>query len=77
VVQEVQTENFHFFEAQKSNNYLLSKNNGLNFNVYLEYEAPFLKGLKAKVTYNRNLENTGVKNLVQNTSCITSDVGNQ
>ena len=51
------SENFHFFEAQKSNNYLLSKNNGLNLNVYLEYEAPFLKGLKAKVTYNRNLEN--------------------
>lgn len=51
------SENFHFFEAQKSNNYLLSKNTGMNLNVYLEYEAPFLKGLKAKVTYNRNLEN--------------------
>ncbi|MEA5426727.1 SusC/RagA family TonB-linked outer membrane protein [Arcicella lustrica] len=52
------SENFHFFEAQKSNNYLLAKNNGLNINAYVEYDVPFLKGLKAKVTYNRNFENS-------------------
>lgn len=51
------SENFHFFEAQKSNNYLLAKNNGLNINAYLEYDFPFLKGLKAKMTYNRTFEN--------------------
>ncbi|MBB6003761.1 TonB-dependent receptor [Arcicella rosea] len=51
------SENFHFFEAQKSNNYLLAKNNGLNINAYIEYDVPFLKGLKAKMTYNRTFEN--------------------
>lgn len=51
------SENFHFFEAQKSNNYLLAKNNGLNINAYIEYDIPFLKGLKAKMTYNRTFEN--------------------
>ncbi|PAC28888.1 TonB-dependent receptor [Flectobacillus sp. BAB-3569] len=51
-------ENFHFFEAQKSNNYLMSRDNGLNINASLEYDAPFLKGLKARVTYNRNMENS-------------------
>ncbi|MEA5404846.1 TonB-dependent receptor [Arcicella sp. DC2W] len=51
------SENFHFFEAQKSNNYLLAKNNGLNINAYVEYDIPFLKGLKAKIAYNRTFEN--------------------
>ncbi|MEA5257823.1 TonB-dependent receptor [Arcicella aquatica] len=51
------SENFHFFEAQKSNNYLLAKNNGLNINAYIEYDIPFIKGLKAKATYNRTFEN--------------------
>ncbi len=51
------TENFHFFEAQNSNNYTSSRNTGLNVNAFLEYELPFIKGLKAKMTFNKNMEN--------------------
>ena len=50
-------ENFHFFEAQKSNNYTTSRNNGLNINASIDYEIPFLKGLKARATFNKNFEN--------------------
>ncbi len=49
--------NFHFFEVQKLNNYKRDKNTGLNINAYLEYDIPFIKGLKAKATFNKNIEN--------------------
>lgn len=52
------TENFHFFEAQKLNNYLLAKNNGWNLNANIEYDVPFISGLKARLTYNRNYDNS-------------------
>lgn len=50
-------DNFHLFEVQNSDNYSLSKNNGSNISAYLDYDVPFVKGLKAKVTYTRNYEN--------------------
>lgn len=50
-------ENFHFFEAQKSNNYTTSRNNGLNVNASIEYDFPFIEGLKARANFNKNFEN--------------------
>ncbi len=50
-------QNFHFFEVNKSNNYVLNKNRGININTYLEYDVPLVKGLKARLNYNKNYEN--------------------
>ena len=48
---------FHFFEAQRLDNYSRSRNVVLNINAYLEYSIPFIPGLKAKAVYNKNLGN--------------------
>jgi TonB-linked SusC/RagA family outer membrane protein len=52
----------HFFEVQKSNNYASQRNNGLNLTANIDYDIPFLKGLKARVLYSRSLDNTFSKN---------------
>jgi TonB-linked SusC/RagA family outer membrane protein len=51
-------QNFHFFEALNANNYVQSKANGLNFNASIEYDVPVITGLKARLNYNRNYENS-------------------
>lgn len=50
-------EGLHFFEAQRLDNYTLSKTMELNVNGSLEYDVPFIKGLKAKIVYNKNYNN--------------------
>ncbi|WP_375433724.1 SusC/RagA family TonB-linked outer membrane protein [uncultured Hymenobacter sp.] len=47
----------HFFEVQNSNNYTSQRNTGLNLTANLDYDIPFLKGLKARVLYSRTLDN--------------------
>lgn len=49
---------FHFFEAQRLNNYNNDRNNGLNIIGNIEYQAPFLKGLIAKIQYSKTLDNS-------------------
>ncbi|MDF2190438.1 TonB-dependent receptor [Paraflavitalea sp. CAU 1676] len=53
-----QVENFHFFEIQRSNNTTVTRTNGLNVQATLNYEVPFIKGLRAGVNYSKNLDNT-------------------
>ena len=52
----------HFFEVQRSNNYTSQRNTGLNLTANVDYELPFVKGLKARVLYARTLDNTFGKN---------------
>ncbi|UOQ67944.1 SusC/RagA family TonB-linked outer membrane protein [Hymenobacter volaticus] len=52
----------HFFEVQKSGNYASQRNTGLNLTANVDYELPFLKGLKARVLYSRILDNNFGKN---------------
>ncbi|ADY50888.1 TonB-dependent receptor plug [Pseudopedobacter saltans DSM 12145] len=52
------TENFHFFEVQKSGDYTQSKATGLNVNMNLAYDVPFIKGLTLKGTYSNNKNNS-------------------
>lgn len=49
---------FHFFEAQRLNNYNRDRNNGINIVGSAEYQMPFLKGVTAKVQYSKTLDNT-------------------
>lgn len=51
------TESFHFFEAQKSDNFSNSRGTGFNVLGNLQYAIPFVKGLNAKVTLSKNLDN--------------------
>jgi TonB-linked SusC/RagA family outer membrane protein len=51
------TEGAHFFEVQRLNNYTLQRSNVLNVQLNADYEIPFIKGLKASLSYNRNLNN--------------------
>lgn len=51
------TEGAHFFEVQRLNNYTLQRTTVLNFLASIEYEIPRVKGLKATLSYNRNLNN--------------------
>lgn len=46
---------YHFFELNKLNNYIDDDQNTSTVNLSLEYEAPFLKGLRAKGSYARNV----------------------
>jgi len=48
---------FHFFEAQKLNNYTRARNTVLNINAYLEYNVPFIPGFKIRTVYNKNMGN--------------------
>lgn len=52
-----QSEGFHFFEGQRLDNYTLNREVQMNVNANLQYNVPFVKGLVAKVAYNRNLVN--------------------
>jgi len=47
----------NFFEIQKLNNYTSQNTTMLNVLANAEYEIPFIKGLKANVSYNRNINN--------------------
>ncbi|KAA5540858.1 SusC/RagA family TonB-linked outer membrane protein [Adhaeribacter rhizoryzae] len=46
---------YHFFELDKGNNYIDNDNKGTQINLYAEYEFPFIKGLKARASYARNM----------------------
>lgn len=50
--------NYHYFAIHQSDNYTSNKTNGMNFQGTLNYEFPFLKGLKASVNYNKNFTNS-------------------
>jgi len=56
------TEATHFFEVQRSGNYASQRNAGLNLTANVDYDMPFLKGLKARVLYSRTLDNNFGKN---------------
>ncbi|OUJ75437.1 SusC/RagA family TonB-linked outer membrane protein [Hymenobacter crusticola] len=49
---------FHFFEVQKLNNYSLTRNSGFNLNASLDYELPFIKGLKVRAVYSKTMDNS-------------------
>jgi TonB-linked SusC/RagA family outer membrane protein len=49
---------FHFFEVQKSDNFTSQRNTTLNVQASAEYELPFLKGLRARVVFNKNMANS-------------------
>ncbi len=48
----------HFFEAQGLDNYTRSNYYIINVNAHLEYDAPFLPGLKARLVYSKNYNNS-------------------
>ncbi|HET9503014.1 MAG TPA: TonB-dependent receptor [Hymenobacter sp.] len=48
---------FHFFEVQRSDNFTSQRNSLLNVQASAEYELPFLKGLRARVVFNKNMNN--------------------
>ncbi|MCB2377337.1 SusC/RagA family TonB-linked outer membrane protein [Hymenobacter sp. BT635] len=50
-------DSFHFFEIQKSDNYTSQRNTGLNITANLDYELPFVKGLKARVLFSKTMDN--------------------
>lgn len=50
-------EGANFFEVQKLNNYTQQNTTTLNVLANAEYTVPFIKGLKAVVSYNRNINN--------------------
>jgi TonB-linked SusC/RagA family outer membrane protein len=47
---------FHFFEVQKSDNFTSTRNTTLNITANVDYELPFLKGLKVRVLYNKTMD---------------------
>ncbi len=51
------TESFHFFEAQRSDNFTQNRGTGFNVLGNLQYAIPFIKGLNAKVSFSKNLDN--------------------
>ncbi|MBB5437763.1 TonB-linked SusC/RagA family outer membrane protein [Pedobacter sp. AK017] len=52
------TENFHFFAVQKNGDYTKTRTSGLNVNLNLNYDVPFITGLSAKATYNQRSNNS-------------------
>lgn len=48
----------HFFEVQRTDNFTNTRTNGLNVQATLNYEVPFIKGLKAGLNYSKNLDNS-------------------
>ncbi|MES2648179.1 MAG: TonB-dependent receptor [Bacteroidota bacterium] len=50
-------ENFHFFEAQRLNNYNNSKGSGMNVMANIDYQVPFIKGLSIKGQYSKTIDN--------------------
>lgn len=51
------TENFHFFRVQKGGDYTKTRNVGLNVNVNVDYQIPFIPGLTARALYNQRNNN--------------------
>ncbi|RTQ51610.1 TonB-dependent receptor [Hymenobacter gummosus] len=49
---------FHFFEVQRSNNYTATRGTGLNLTANVDYEVPFLKGLKLRGLFGKTMDNT-------------------
>lgn len=49
---------YHFGEIQKLNNLAETDTKLFTVNAYLEYEIPFVKGLKARAAYSRNMGNS-------------------
>ncbi|HEY1021410.1 MAG TPA: SusC/RagA family TonB-linked outer membrane protein, partial [Flavisolibacter sp.] len=45
---------YHFYEIERLGNLAQSKDQFLNVNLYTEYEVPFVKGLKTRLSYARN-----------------------
>lgn len=52
------TDAFHFFEVQKSNNYTATRGTGLNLTANLDYELPWVKGLKLRGLFSKTMDNT-------------------
>lgn len=48
----------NFFAAQATDNYNNSRYNSLNLTANISYDLPWVKGLQARVLYNRTLDNT-------------------
>jgi TonB-linked SusC/RagA family outer membrane protein len=48
----------NFFAAQATDNYNNSRYNGLNLTANINYDIPWVKGLQARVLYNRTLDNS-------------------
>ncbi|GAB3649364.1 TonB-dependent receptor [Echinicola sediminis] len=46
---------YHYFEIQKLNNLATQRDQNMSVNLYAEYELPFIKGLKARLAYGRNM----------------------
>lgn len=49
---------FHFFEVQKSNNYTATRGTGLNLTANVDYELPWVKGLKVRGLFGKTMDNT-------------------
>ncbi|WP_207492330.1 SusC/RagA family TonB-linked outer membrane protein [Aridibaculum aurantiacum] len=49
-----QLSQYHFYEIERLGNLAADKDRALNVNMYVEYEAPFLKGLKGRVNFGKN-----------------------
>ncbi len=49
---------YHFYEIQRLKNIAETKDKTLAVNMYAEYELPWVKGLKAKVSYARYFNNS-------------------
>lgn len=47
--------NYHFFEIERLGNLATNREQYTTVNVYAEYEAPFLDGLKFRASYGRNM----------------------
>lgn len=52
------TDAFHFFEVQKSNNYTATRGTGLNLTANVDYELPWVKGLKLRGLFSKTMDNT-------------------
>ncbi|MDN3669349.1 SusC/RagA family TonB-linked outer membrane protein [Echinicola jeungdonensis] len=46
---------YHYFEIQKLNNLATQTDQNMSVNLYAEYEMPFVEGLKARLSYGRNM----------------------
>lgn len=51
------SQGLNFFTVQALDNYTLSNTAEINVNANLQYNFPFLKGLKATIVYNKNYNN--------------------
>ncbi|AGA77595.1 TonB-dependent receptor [Echinicola vietnamensis] len=49
------TGDYHFFEIQELDNLATDTDMNMSVNLFAEYEMPFLEGLKARISYGRNM----------------------